>query len=28
LGYQPEDFPDPQNQILQKLGITKKEKEQ
>ena len=28
LGYQPEDFADPQSQILQELGITKKEKEQ
>lgn len=28
LGYQPEDISDPQNQILQKLGVSKKEKEQ
>ncbi|CAH1767171.1 12248_t:CDS:2 [Entrophospora sp. SA101] len=27
-GYQPEDFADPQSQILQKIGIAKKEKEQ
>ncbi|RHZ36588.1 sigma-70 family RNA polymerase sigma factor [endosymbiont GvMRE of Glomus versiforme] len=28
LGYQPEDINDSQNQILQKIGISKKEKEQ
>jgi hypothetical protein len=28
LGYQPEDIIDPQNQMLQKLGVSKKEKEQ
>jgi len=28
LGYQPEETFDPQNQLLQKLGVSKKEKEQ